>query len=551
MRRFWAGCWVMVLVGLMGWAGFVWGEEAEERLEARIFFTEGAGGPLRESAEFQTEEDPHAFLWITGLRPRPQDHGRASIAGMLSAYKPDGTLLTESPFSADKYMELLGPGAEVIYLQTNVNGNDYSSGPHKIVAEVVHNETGKRVTASREFFIKPVEKLSIIQYEFGYRSDKSISPGMFLQAGRPHVLNLQLLKFGLKDGQARLRISMMGCDQQGQPIQAEPMVQERQLTAEIEEGHYLIGKLSLPFVPNRAGQHFIRVTVDDLNSGEKTTRDIPCPVVSVFGDAEQAVPTPPPGLLWLEACLTNGEHGSLRQGNTYYANDTIYSQIRIAGLKTNAHGIGKLALRVTVSDETGQLLFEKEVEELPYHLMHDRNVFEFSFWQKTNFPETLSGPVTWTLQITDQISGATGYLSKEVVVNPDTQLHATGYEFYLWEDSDIPAGNLFTVGRPYHLRATVVGTELKNSTRDIEVKMIGVDRQGNRLSDFELSTSQPIAFSRFSEPAKNLDIKLPFRLNRSGKYALRLIVTDKHSGQVTSEDIPIEVVGLGPNDLKE
>lgn len=546
-----ATAWAMALGVLLGSPLGLLAQETEEQLEAQIIFTHGPGGPVREDAVFQTEEDPYLFVWINGLRPRPEDHGRASISVTVRAHDPNGELMQETTFSDNNYQELFGPGAVVGFVRMAINGNKYSPEAYVITAEVVHPETGKRVTTSRKFWIKPAEHLSIIQYQFAYASDKSFAPGMFLQAGREHLLKLQLLNMMLQDGKLHLRVSTVGCDKTGKPYHSEAITHEVELEGPTGEGNYPIGRLEIPFTPNRAGQHLLRVTIEDLNSGEKTTRDIPCATVSVFTDSAKPMPTPPPGLLWMDVCLTQGEFGAPRQRNVYYANDRIYSQVRIAGLETDAKGKATFDLRVTITDETGTTLSEIKPPPVSHDLLHGKDVLEFSLWQATNFPKTMSGTVTWTIQVTDRVSGATGYASQQLVVNPDRDLQSTGHQFFLWEDSDMPAGKILHVGRPYHLRATIVGPQQKNASIDIEATLVGVDRQGNRLSGVELNLSQKIAISRFSEPIESFTLKAPFRVNRSGEYALRLIVTDKHSGQVSSEDIPITVVGQGPNDPVE
>lgn len=368
---------VMILPYLLCCPAVLLAEDGEEKLEAQIIFTHGPGGPIRESAEFQTEEDPHAFVWINGLRSRPQDQGQASVSVTVRVHNPSGEQVMETTFSDDKYKEFLGPGAVAGYVRFNFSGNKYSPEAHVISAEVVHAETSKRVTTSRKFWIKPVEHLSIIQYQFAYASDKSFAPGMFLQAGREHLLKLQLLNMMVQDGSCNLRVSMVGCDKTGKPYHSKAITQEVEIAGSVGEGEYPIGSLEFPFIPNRAGQHLLRVTIEDLNSGEKTTRDIPCPVVSVFNDSEKPIPPPPPGLLKMDVCLTQGEFGSPRPDNIYYDNDRIYSQVRIAGLKTDARGEAKLDLRVTVSDETGTTHYDEKLPSGARFLLHGNDVMEF------------------------------------------------------------------------------------------------------------------------------------------------------------------------------
>lgn len=542
---------VMILTYLLCCPVVLLAEDGEEKLEAQIIFTHGPGGPIRESAEFQTEEDPHAFVWITGLRARPEDKGHATVSVTMRYHDPSGKLLNESTFIDNLYWELLGPGVEAVYINLKLEGNNFSEEAYELSVELEHTETGKRVTTSRKLWTKPVKDLSIIQYQFALARDPSFAPGKFLQAGRDHLLILQLLNMMVKDNKVRLRVSTLACDKNGNPYHAEAKTHEIDMAIAAKEGEYPIGRIEIPFTPNRAGEQILRVTVEDLNSGEKTTRDIPCPVISVFDDTEKPVPSPPRGLLSIDMCLTRGEFGSPRPNNIYYANDTIHSQVRIAGLTTNAKGEGEVDFRATLTDEAGAVIYDLEQPTLSHSHLHGKDVLEMSLFQTTNLPKTMAGPVTWALQFTDRVSGATGFVSQQLLVNPDQDLHTTGHCFYLGENSNVPAGSLLQVGRPYHLSATVCGSERKNSTHSIEAKLVGVDLQGNRLSDYEVNLSRKVAVSRYTEPVKSLSLKQAFRLNRSGQFALRLIVTDKHSGQVSIEDIPITVVGHGPNDPVE
>lgn len=535
---------VGMLTGSSGWAQ---SPPVVEGPQMEAFFTDGPGGARRDSNVFVQGENPSIMMWMTGLTPRSEDDGIAVIRSHVEMLDPNGDTILELPTDYSPYYELLGPGAAGLNVNLYITGKPRFDAPYIVKLDATFQQTGQRMVQQKEIWWKPVEDFSIVNHRIGYDEDRTRAPGLVLQAGKDYVLRLAAQKFDLIDLAGKFQVTITGCDLSGRPLSDTAFNKEISARLDkVNDGDIVSVDFDIAVRANRAGNYLLHAMVKDLNSGKEAVRYIPISVVSVFPPEPPNATSPPPGKLGVEMLLTQGENGAARQNNHYYFNETIYAQMRITGLAQGDDGVRSVLIRAKATDEQGTVLYEGEIG--PYQFQHflGGDTWEVSLHQHTKYPREKSGKMFWTLDVVDQRTGAEGSITQEVEMNPDSDLHLTGHRFVLSGEGELPAGCILQACRPYQLLGEVVGLTRKNSSYELQSTVFGCDEQGNRLSNFELTSSGSVYQSRYSDTDIHINWNQAIIFNRPGRYVLRITIRDLHSGNTTTEDLPVVVISQKP-----
>lgn len=512
-------------------------ENVAEPIKADIFFTRGKRGPLH-TDEYFIGEDPDILIWMNGIKSRSEDKGVGHIKGILRLLGEDGSVISELEVHDRAFREVLGQGVVVFTATADIFGKRKHGSFSNISWTATHVESGRPITGTRRITWNEVNKLTVIQHRIKDLREPEWEIGSPMQAGRDYSIHFKVSKCSVIKSQARVRISLNAFDASGNPISA--ALPQKDGVVSVIEGREdeLVVEIDVPFQPNRAGSYIIRAIVEDLNSGEKATHDIPIVVESPFSSPGSAAL----GQLDIDLQLTQGEFGSVRSDSIYFENETIHAAARIVGLNRDNTSKGNLSFDALLVDESGRTLLRKKLGPFSYEQCLGGNSLVFPFSLETNYASGIPQRLRLSLAVTDLVTGATGTADQEIVANPDNELHTTGHWISLDEEGKVPAGSTLHVCQVYYLRGTVVGFTPRNFTVDLDLSLRGVDLSGNALSPLEMTSTHSQKLSRYSDPPKSAQFYQIFGLNRSGEFALRVMVKDKHSGKTATTDLPITVI---------
>lgn len=536
--------WAIGMSLVMGIASIAVGQEAEPPIEADINFTRGTFGAIHEDS-FLPGEDIQVVVWITGLAARPEDEGVLHLQGKFTCRDSSGELTRESDVDLDRY-EMLGPGVVRCSFALKVTGKIPHDEPVEVIFEAKHVETGRQVRASRKMYFRPVEGLQFLQYALHHTlSEPDRSAVRILQAGTSYHLSLDVEGLEAKAGEVSGKVTLFGCDVAGNPITAKTEEVGRTLPIAPNKVATL-NVVCSGFVPNYAGEFLLRADIEDLHSGRKATQYIPISVVS--GHAHPNV-EPQEGELHVELQPTVGAAGLPRESDVYDEAETVFADLCITGLKGDAKGKGHVVLRQKLVDGDGEVIIDHEFEPTRYvqHLGGDITIAHTKTRIKRR--KSIARTAYWTIELEDVDSGAKGSDTLAIRIEPQAGLGTKSLRLTLDKEGHIPAGSLLNLGESYFVHGEAVGVTIKDHRVDLEFELSGVDREGKPYSKNRLKFDETVQLSRYSERAPD---EVPFvhelTLNRSGEHALRVLVRDKHSGEESYQDIPVSVVGYGPND---
>ena len=535
--------WLTTLCLVTGLASIAVGQDATSPIDVQLYFTRGLFGETR-SEQFLYGEDPEIVAWITGLNARPEDHGAIHLNAKFLVRDSSGKVLSEASVESDRY-EMLGPGAIRCSCSLKLEGKPAADEALVVIFEGEHIETGERFSATRKMYFRPVEGLSILQYSL-YHSPIDIDrpAGHFLQAGTDYHLRLEVEGIEVQAGEARTRVTLVGCDVGGNPVTAKTAALERSFPVPPNQSVTL--NLNAEFMPNYTGEFLLRTVIEDLNSGQAATKYIP---ISVVSGHEHPVVKPKQGELHVELQPTVGTAGLPRQNDVYDEAEIVFVDISITGLKGDAEGKGHVIVRNKLIDGDGEEIVNYQTDPIMYvqHLGGETCIVNFHSIIKKR--KGIARTAQWTLEVEDVESGATGSCTMPVRIEPQPGLRTKSLRLTLDKEGNLPAGCVMYVGRTYYVHGEAVGGTMKDQRVDLEMELNGVDRDGKPYSNHSLKFDETVHLSRYTQRAPD-EVKFvhEFKLNRSGDHALRVLVRDKHTGEESYQDIPVSVVGYGPND---
>lgn len=538
--------WVAMAILLLLSFDTSYGQDEARDIEARILFTDGKSGDLH-GDKFFFNEDPDYLLWINGLRARAEDSGVGHLTGAIRLRGQDGAIISDLGFVNIPFRELLGPGSLAMRMRSVIPGRKAAGGPITLEVEARCLETGQRFKASRTIRWKSADTLTITKYRIRNSSDSRYDVGTLLRAGRDYSLYLEVRNLAITDGKVRCRVTVLGCDESGKPF---PGVMNSK-DAEIDVGDGTEQSLSTfincPFQIPRAGVFELGVTVEDLTNGKTTRRNIPITVTSLFDSPKATELTNNSGELRVDLALSQGSHGPVRRDNMYFENETVFFAARVSGLKKSEKGARKMAGRVRLAKTDGTVLYEKEVGPVEFEEFFGGDSREFPFLLETNFVGGMPHELELSLNTIDLVSGTSSTAKLPIEFNPDAALHTTAHSITLDEEGLVPAGPVLDAGRIYYLHGKIVGFSWKERAVCLGLSIRGVSATGEELSELVLSSKYETKQSRYGELSTTASFRQIFSPNRPGNFALRVAVTDNHTGAKCTDDIPVVVKSIGMN----
>lgn len=538
--------WVAMAILLLLSFDTSYGQDESGDIEARILFTHGQSGALH-GDEFFFKEDPEHLLLIKGLRARAEDRGIGHLSGAIRLRGQDGAIISDFEFTDTRFRELFGAGVQTLSGASIVPGQNLPAGPTILEIEATCVETGQRFKASRTIRWKSADTLTITKYRIRNSSDSRYDVGTLLRAGRDYSLYLEVRNLAITDGKVRCRVTVLGCDESGKPF---PGVMNSQ-DAEIDVGdgseQSLSTFINCPFQIPRAGVFELGVTVEDLTNSKTTKRNIPITVTSLFDSPKATELTNNSGELRVDLALSQGSHGPVRRDNMYFENETVFFAARVSGLKKSEKGARKMAGRVRLAKTDGTVLYEKEVGPVEFEEFFGGDSREFPFLLETNFVGGVPHELELSLKATDLVSGTSRTAKLPIEFNPDAALHTTAHSITLDEEGLVPAGPVLDAGRIYYLHGKIVGFSWNERAVSLGLSVRGVSATGEELSELVLSSKYETKQSRYGELSTTASFRQIFSPNRPGNFALRVAVTDNHTGAKCADDIPVVVKSFGPN----
>ena len=233
-----------------------------------------------------------------------------------------------------------------------------------------------------------------------------------------------------------------------------------------------------------------------------------------------------------------GPYGPVRTGDAFYAGETLTYRFDIDQPRLNGKREFNLAFSYRLLDEDGKSQLAEsfpvegrlwiDLERVRYHL-------EFKL------PDDLS-PGKYSLEVSciDNEAGRPATIAKPLEVKP-AEFALVSTRFYYDSATSIPAPAGGLVGQDLFFQVEVLGEDRSANKAHLVFEMQVLDESGENVSHLEPVSWQHDSPEFVRDRSKHPLFSGHLSLLRSGNFILRLLATDKATGETTSQDTPLRV----------
>jgi hypothetical protein len=238
---------------------------------------------------------------------------------------------------------------------------------------------------------------------------------------------------------------------------------------------------------------------------------------------------------------SHGQLGPERKSNEYVAGDEVFFRFTLAGVLTDADGRMRCEMKLTVIDPKGKQIPLAEsplqgIVALGGDAMPANASFEFDLG-------VLPGEYVLTVEVIDRLAKETASFQRKIICKP-LEFALVRLRFHQDEAGKVPARIGGTVSQTLFVKFQAIGFDRSQNEVDVEMEIVILDEAGKPVMP------KPIRRTLHNEkPAEvktidRINLSASLTLNRPGKFALRIVITDKQTKKKVSFEAPLQVAPM-------
>lgn len=238
----------------------------------------------------------------------------------------------------------------------------------------------------------------------------------------------------------------------------------------------------------------------------------------------------------IQACY--GPYGPERKSLELYPFDVLFLRFTVSGLQTAASGNVDAVVKLKWTDPNGKVLDESSFPSTGIlHLGGN----SFPFITQLRMPDQIPlGKNKITVTVTDNLSKESASFERQFTGHK-SKLQIVALEFFHDADNKFPSSTNLPLGEPLHFRLRLIGFDRSKGKIHTVMAVQTLDGEGKE------NIPKPLLSDVHEEDARTVQ-KFGFvfftgrvGLNRSGKFTLRITVTDRMTDQSTKIEVPVTV----------